>query len=174
MAIAVLIATLIGLIISLGFNALQYHWRQQDRQDRAVEKAEQRRREEAPPKFYALNGNPGPMRISGVQHSVQGPFMDVFGNVTVVNPTNTPMKISFLRLVLGGEECSISTFFFRFRSNSQTRFERISLKGNDKEDYEMHFMFPDSDYPMPPPRDGELWLSSDNRSEPFAIPVSCP
>jgi hypothetical protein len=175
-AIPMAVAVLIVAILSLLFNVIQYTWRQQDRQDRADEKAEhertekervaeQRRKEEAAPQFHNFGGDSGPIKITGMQHSVQGPFMDVWGIVTVVNPTNVPMKISLLRLVLGGEDSVIHSFFFRLKSNPRERFERISVRGNDKEDYEMHFMFPDNNYPTPPSRDGELWFSSDNRQE---------
>jgi len=109
-----------------------------------------------------------------VQHSVQGPFIDVWGNVTVVNPTSVPMKISVIKLVLGGEDCIIHSSFFRPKSDPRARFERITLRGNDKEDYEIHFFFPDNRYPTPPARLGELWLSSDNRREPFSIEIVCP
>lgn len=131
-------------------------------------------KEEAPPDFYSFDGNPGPISLSGITHSVQGPWMDLWGLVTVVNPTQRPMKIALRRLVLGGKECVVHSMFFRPKSNPLHRFERISLMGNTKEDYEVHVMFPDTDYPTPPARDGELWLSSDNRSGEFEVKVRCP
>ena len=185
MAIAVLIVTVIGLIISLWFNVLQSRGRKQDREDRARENAErdrkeaerlaeQRRKEEAPPDFCNFGGTPGPIRISGVQHSVQGPFMDLWGIVTIVNRTNVPTEISALRLILNGKECPIKRFFFRLKSNPTSMFENISLEGNHKEDYEIHFMLPDDNYPTPPSCEGELLLSSSNHPGEFSVKVLCP
>jgi hypothetical protein len=130
--------------------------------------------QQAPPDLYNFNGNPGPIPLSGMTHSVQGPWMDVRGLVTIVNPTQSPMKIALRRLVLGGKECAVHSMFFMPKSNPMQRFERISLMGNSKEDYEVHVMFPDTDYPTPPPRDGELWVSCDNRPEEFPVKVRCP
>jgi hypothetical protein len=84
------------------------------------------------------------------------------------------MKIYVSRLTLGGKECRIHRSFFRLISHPMERFEGITLVGNQKEDYELHFFFPDNDYPMPPSRDGELWVSSDNRREPACIKIRCP
>jgi len=72
-------------------------------------------------------------------------------------------------MVLDGEEWPVRNFFFRHKE-----FKRISLRGNDKENYELHVMFPDNKYPTPPTRDGEIWFSSDNRAEEFAVPIRCP
>ena len=130
--------------------------------------------QQAPPDLYNFNGNPGPIPLSGMTHSVQGPWMDVRGLVTIVNPTQSPMKIALRRLVLGGKECAVHSMFFMPKSNPMQRFERISLMGNSKEDYEVHVMFPDTDYPTPPPREGELWVSCDNRPEEFPVKVRCP
>lgn len=175
--VGLVIATL-AFIVSLGFNLLQLRWRKEDKAEQKRKEdereAEWRRRELAPPQFYNLGGNPPPILVNGIQHSAQGPFMDLWGLVTVVNPTGFPMKIQPLRLVLDGKECTVHHFFFRLKSNARERFDRISLRGNDKEDYELHFMFPDSNYPTPPSRDGELWLSSDNRAEEFSVKVRCP
>ncbi len=100
--------------------------------------------------------------------------MDLWGLVTVVNQTHLPIKITPLRLVLGGEEWAVHKFWFRLKSNPRDRFDRISLRGNDKEDYELHVAFPDDKYPTPPSRDGEIWFSSDNRAEEFSVSVRCP
>jgi pyrimidine deaminase RibD-like protein len=128
---------------------------------------------QTPPHFYNFNGNPGPISLSGVQHSVQGPWMDVWGLVTVVNPSQSHMKIGLHRLVLDGKECPVQRFFFRLKSDPREQFDRISLMGNTKEHYEVHVMFPETNYPTPHPRDGELWVSS-NGQEPFPIKVTCP
>jgi hypothetical protein len=185
MAAVGLVITILGLIVSVAFNLLQLKWRKKEREALAKEKAEQRRKEEegeaerrrkeqAPPQFYNFGGNLGPILINGIQHSAQGPFMDLWGLVTVVNPTQVPMKITPLRLVLGDEKWPVHSFSFRLQSNPRERFDRISLRGNDKEDYELHLMFPDNKYPTPPTRDGELWLSSDNRDEEFLVKIRCP
>jgi pyrimidine deaminase RibD-like protein len=131
-------------------------------------------KQEAPPDFYNFGGNPGPIKLSGIAHSVQGPWMDIWGLVTIVNPTQSPMKIALHRLILDGKEWGVQSFFFRPKSNPLHRFERISLMGNTKEDYELHVMFPDTDYPSPPSRDGELWVSSGNRPGEFPVKVRCP
>lgn len=143
-----------------------------DRESR--EKDQQNEGGQAPPHFYNFDGNPGPIALSGIQHSNQGPWMDVWGLVTIVNPALSHMKIGLDRLVLDGRECAVVGFFFRPKSNPSQRFQRISLMGNTKEDYEVHVMFPDTDYPTPPSRDGDLWVSSDNRQEPFPVKVRCP
>jgi len=131
-------------------------------------------REQAPPEFFNQNGSRGPILVNGIQHSTQGPFMDLWCVVTVVNPTQAPMKIVPRRLILAGEECPVQRCFFRVLSNPRAQFEQISLRGNDKEDYELHFFFPDDRYPEPPARDGEFWLWSSNRAEDFSIKVRCP
>jgi hypothetical protein len=99
--------------------------------------------------------------------------MDVWGLVTVVNPTPWHMKIGPHRLVLDGKECPVQGFFFRPKYDPEQQFERISLMGNTKEHYEVHVMFPESDYPTPPSRDGELWVS-DKSQQPFPVKVRCP
>jgi hypothetical protein len=183
MAFAALALTVIGLIVSVVFNFVQYKWRQQDRRDHAAEKAEQalqeqareaarRLKEEAPPQFYNLDGTPSPIKIVGMRHDQQGPFMDSWSYVTIVNPINSPMKISLLRLTLGVGDCRASNLFFRAKSDLNPRLEKISLRGNDKEDYELHFMFPDNNYPSKSPRTGQLWVSSDNRTEPFSVDIT--
>lgn len=141
--------------------------------DRESRENERNGEQKAPPEFYNFGGNPGPISLSGVQHSVQGPWMDVWGLVTVVNPTQSHMKIGLHRLVLDGKECLVQRFFFRLKSDPREQFERISLMGNTKEHYEVHVMFPETDYPTPPSRDGELWVSS-NGQQPFPVKVRCP
>jgi hypothetical protein len=173
-AIGLLIAGL-ALIVSVVFNVLQYRWREEDKaeQKRKEEEkeTERRRKEQAPPDFYNLGGNPGPILVSGKRTSTQGKFVDVWGLVTVVNRTQTPIKITPLRLVLAGEEWPYQNISFHVKSNTQLRSDRISLRGNDKEDYELHFMFPDNKCPT---HDAELWLESDNRAEQFPVPVRFP
>jgi hypothetical protein len=48
------------------------------------------------------------------------------------------------------------------------RSDRISLRGNDKEDYELHFRFSDDKCAT---GTGDLWFASDNRPEEFSVPV---
>jgi hypothetical protein len=125
------------------------------------------------PNFYNFDGNPGPIALSRMQHSGEGPWMDVWGEVTIVNPTQSHMKISLHRLVLGGKEWAVQGFFFRPMSNPSQKLQRISLMGNSKEHHEVHVMFPDNDYPTPPARDGELWVSTNDRDA-FPVEVRCP
>jgi pyrimidine deaminase RibD-like protein len=141
-----------------------------DRESRENERDGER---QSLPELYNFDGNSGPISLSGVQHSVQGPWMDVWGVVTVVNPTQSHMKISLHHLVLDGKEHLVQRLFFRLKSDPREQFERISLMGNTKEHYEVHVMFPETDYPTPPSRDGELWVSS-NGQEPFPVKVTCP
>ena len=102
--------------------------------------------------------------------------MDLWGLVTIVNPTPNHMKIYLQRLVLGGQDCARANFFFRPKSDRKQRYEGISLMGNEKEDYEVHVMFPDNDYPTPPSREGELWVSVNinGRDGVFSVKVTCP
>jgi pyrimidine deaminase RibD-like protein len=129
-----------------------------DRESRENDKSNAKT--EPRPEFHNYGGNPGPIKLGGRAHSVQGPWTDVYGVVTIVNPTQVPMKIGLSRLVLGGKECAVHSFFFRLKSHPMERFERISLMGNTKEDYQLHVMFPDAEYPVPPSGDGELWVSN--------------
>jgi len=48
------------------------------------------------------------------------------------------------------------------------RSDRISLRGNDKEDYELHFRFSDDKCAT---GTGDLWFARDNRPEEFSVPV---
>jgi hypothetical protein len=129
---------------------------------------EQRLKEQAAPQFSNCDGTPGPILVTGSQHSSQGPFMYLWGLVTVVNPTPVPMKISPLRLLMAGEEWPVQSISFHLKSNTQDRSDRISLRGNDKEDYELHFRFPDDKCAT---GSGELWFASDNRPGEFSVPI---
>jgi hypothetical protein len=105
-AVAGLVLTALALVVSLAFNYLQYKWRNEEREQLDREKtearAEQRRRERTAPEIYNASGSPNPVRITGSQHSVQGSFVDMWGAITVVNPTQAHMKITPLRLVING------------------------------------------------------------------------
>jgi hypothetical protein len=181
-AVAGLIVAVIALIVSLGFNYLQYTWRDEEREERergrteaqterAQQVAEQRRRERMPPEIYNAGGTSSPIRITGSQHSATGPFMDTWGSITVVNPTQAPMKITPLRLVVGGADWEIVRLAFHLKANDRERYQRLSMVGNDKQDYNLHFLFPENK--VPKGMAGDLWLSSSNREgEPFSIPIS--
>jgi hypothetical protein len=129
---------------------------------------EQRLKARDAPLFSNFDGTPGPILVTGSQHSSQGPFMYLWGLVTVVNPTPVPMKITPLRLLIAGEEWPVQSISFHLKSNTQDRSDRISLSGNDKEDYELHFRFPDDKCAT---GSGELWFASDNRPGEFSVPV---
>jgi len=172
-AIAGLVLTALALLVSLGFNYLQYTWRNEERaqheREKSEAKSEQLRKERMPPEFYNLGGAPNPIWITGSQHSVQG--VDVWGRITVVNPTQSPMKITPQRLSINGAEWPVTRFTFHLKANPRERYDRISLVGNDKQDYELHFLFPEGKSPNG--MSGELWMTSSNREdEPFCIPAS--
>jgi hypothetical protein len=165
----------LALLASLIFNFVQYNWRKTDKAEQerkdADGKAEERRKEQAPPDFYSFGGNPGPILVSGRQAFTQGKFVDVWGLVTVVNRTQVPMKITPLRLVVANREWPYQRIAFHVKSDTLQRSELISLMGNAKEHYELHFMFPEDKCPT---HDGKLWLASDNRAEEFSVPVRFP
>jgi len=127
---------------------------------------------QAPVRFFNFSGTPGPLIISGKQHWMKGPFFDLWGMATVVNYTPTPVKITPIRLVLEGKERADTQVFFRLKSDVRYRFERISLVGNHKDDYELHFIFKDDNCPQSV--SGELIIQTDEGDEPFAVSVKFP
>jgi hypothetical protein len=171
----------VALIASLAFNYLQYKWRKEDQgqqrtsradtqADRIRQETEQRRRERTAPEIYNVGGARNPVRITGSQHSVQGPSMDLWGAITVVNPTQAHMKIEPIRLVINGADWEITRVAFHLKSNDLERYDRISMMGGTKEDYNLHFLFPEKK--VPTGLTGDFWLTSSNRAdEPFSIPV---
>src|ERR1035437_1913424 len=180
-AIGLVIAGL-AFLVSILFNLLQLKWRNEERAARAQDKAEQKRKddereaeqrlkEQAAPLFFNFDGTPGPILVNGSQHSSQGPVMYLWGLVTVVNRTQVPMKITPLRLFMSGEEWPVQSISFHLKSNTKNRSDRISLRGSDKEDYELHFRFSDNKCPTAA---GALWLASDNRAEQFSVLVRFP
>jgi len=173
MAVIGLVIAGLAFLLSVIFNILQYGWRVEDKAEQKRKEnqsdAQQRKKEQAPPEFFNFGGASHPIRLTGSQHSVHGPFVDLWGLVTVVNPTQTPVKITPLRLVVAGNEWPVQKISFHVKSNTQNRSERISIRGNDKEDYELHFLFPENKCPT---HDGEIWFKSDNRPEEFSVPVS--
>jgi hypothetical protein len=179
MATIGLVITGLACLVSILFNLLQLKWRNEERAARAKDiveqkrkdderEAEQRLKEQAAPLFFNFDGTPGPILVTGSQHSSQGPFMYLWGLVTVVNRTQMPMKITPLRLLMAGEEWPVQSISFHPKSNTKDRSDRISLRGNDKEDYELHFRFSDDKCAT---GSGELWFASDNRPGEFSVPV---
>ena len=62
----------------------------------------------------------------------------------------------------------VQSITFHLKSNTTDRSDRISLRGNDKEDYELHFRFTDDKCAT---GSGEVWFASDNRPGEFSVPV---
>lgn len=187
-AIASFIVTFVALIVSIGFNVVQSKWRKEDREQyardrkeyareraevqaqRERQEAEQRHKDRMPPEFYNFDGTASPLRISGLQMFRNN--HDLWGTITVVNPTQGYMKVTPQRLVIEGVDCDV-TFEFRLKANDNERQSRISLVSDSKEHYNLHFLFPQNN----PPRGktGDLWLTSSNRGdEPFVISVTFP
>jgi hypothetical protein len=96
--------------------------------------------------------------------------MDLWCIVTIVNYTRTPLKISPLKLVVNGSDWPVEKVFFCLKSDTRDKFKRISLLGDAKEDYELHFIFPDNNCPLS--RSGELLVGIDNRDQPISISVT--
>jgi hypothetical protein len=69
--------------------------------------------------------------LAGSQHSVKGSFVDVWGAITVVNPTQFHMKITPIRLVIDDVEWKDTNLAFHLKANTRERYDRISLVGND-------------------------------------------
>jgi len=120
MATIGLVITGLAFLVSLLFNLLQLKWRKDEQAARADDKAEQKRKddereaeqrlkEQVAPLFFNFDGTPGSILVTGSQHSSQGPFMYVWGLVTVVNRTQLPMKITPLRLLMAGRTRTTSS-----------------------------------------------------------------
>jgi hypothetical protein len=100
-----------------------------------------------------------------------GSFVDVWVAITVVNPTQFHMKITPIRLVIDDVEWKDTNLAFHLKANTRERYDRISLVGNDKQDYDQDFLFPEDKCPKV--MSGDLWLTSSNREDqPFSTPVS--
>ena len=153
---------------------IQYKWKWQEHKEhereKAEAKAEQFRKERLPPLFLQ-DGSTNRIRITGSQHSVQGPFVDLWGTVTVLNPTQAHMTITPQRLVVDGADWTYTELRFHLKSKDRERCPMVVLVSNEKQDYNMHFFFPDDKYPKG--LSGDLWLTSSNREdEAFSIPIS--
>jgi pyrimidine deaminase RibD-like protein len=118
---------------------------------------------------YNFDGTDGPIQVRGRMHSVQGPKMDLNGLVTIVNPSQIPTKIRPVRLTVDGEDFAIDSFFFREKGKRE-RLHKISVLGNDKGHYELHFMFPDDKFSEM--KQGELLLAQDSSDEPIVVALS--
>jgi hypothetical protein len=130
---------------------------------------EQRQAERKPPEIYNAGGSPNPILISGF--SMQGANFDLSGTITVLNPTQKHVKIAPQRLAINGVDWRFISVAFHLRSNDYQRYDRISMLGNEKQDYNLHFIF--SPNTVPKGMTGELWLTSSNREdEPFSILVN--
>jgi len=173
--VALLIVATLALLTSLVFNILQYEWRRKERarheRERSEAKAEQRENLRLVPLFYNANGASSPIRITGSQHLMEGLSVDLWGGITVVNPTQSHMKITPTRLLVDDVDWEFQSVTFHSRGNARDRSERISLMGNGKQGYDLHFVFPKDKCPKG--LSGELCLTSSNREdEPFSIPIS--
>jgi pyrimidine deaminase RibD-like protein len=120
-------------------------------------------------KSSSFGGTPGPILVSGRQHSVQGPWIILSCKVTIVNCTLGQVEIAPMRLLVDAKEWSAHKIFFR-RAGKLNNFERVTLVGN-QEDLELHFMFPDDHYPES--LSGELLIHI-NENEPLSVPVMFP
>jgi hypothetical protein len=172
-AIVALVISAIGTIYAY----LQYKQNEKSRQEEKsqadrIQAEEQKiqveglREQRVLPEIYNMGGTPGPIRISGSQHSSSS--ADLWGLVTVVNPTQQHMKIASHHLVINGKEWEYEKVAFYVRQNLRNRSDRISMMGNHKEDYELHIFFSENHYPQSVT--GELWLTSSNRhDEPFSV-----
>jgi hypothetical protein len=124
-------------------------------------------------RFFNFDGSSGPLKVSGRQPSSLDPsLVDLYCWVTIVNYTLYPMKIAPRQLFLNGAEWSPKRIFFRLKSNPLAKYERISLVGNQKEDYELHFMFPASNCPTA--RSGHLLVETDSGHDLFQIELTFP
>jgi hypothetical protein len=128
-----------------------------------------------PVRFFNYDGNSGPLNVSGRQHSVQDPsLVDLWCLVTIVNCTLYPMKIAPSQLFLNGAEWLPERIFFRLKSDPLPKYERISLVGNHKEDYQLHFMFPVANCPKAISGYLLVEVETDSGNEPFQIDVKFP
>jgi hypothetical protein len=121
------------------------------------------------PRVYNFSGQLAPINVNGKSASIQG-RIDLSGLLIIANPTQQPMNVGFNRLVIDGKVRTPQNRFFRPKGHLE-RYDAINIMGNAKEDYEVHFLFPEADYPKS--SDGELWLSLDGE-ETFSVKVWFP
>lgn len=91
---------------------------------------------------------------------MQNPDKDMWGLVTVVNPTSYPVNIHPERLSFEDGDWTPSKMFFREHPDGRAQLESITLMGSVKEDYQFHFIFPETHFPPPTSRSGALRLST--------------
>jgi pyrimidine deaminase RibD-like protein len=126
----------------------------------------QKPKEPPHPSVYNFDGADEPIKVSGKIHSERGPMMDLYSIVTIVNSNLTPTKIRPVRLSVDGQDLLLDNFFFREKGKRE-QLKKLSVLGNDKAHYELHFMFPDDKYSEA--KEGELLLASDSNTEPFVV-----
>jgi hypothetical protein len=123
----------LGLIVAqfLAYRDLEAEraWKIKELETALETLSERRQKERMPPEVYNVGGSPNPIRITGSQHSVPGPFVDVWGGITVVNPTQAHMKIAPHRLVIDGAEWEVNRIAFHLKSNDRERYDQISQTG---------------------------------------------
>ena len=125
-----------------------------------------------PLRFFNFDGTSGPLNVSGKQHSVQDPsIVDLSCLVTIVNYTHYPRKIEPRQLFVNGAEWPFRKLLFSPRANPLDKFTRISIRGNDKEDYELHFMFSIAN--CPEASSGYVLMGTDT-GEAFEVEVRFP
>jgi hypothetical protein len=76
-----LVIAAVALLTSVIFNIIQYAWRRADKIEQKGKEEqrenEHRRKEQAPPDFYRVDGNSGPILVNGRRASTQGNFVDI-------------------------------------------------------------------------------------------------
>jgi pyrimidine deaminase RibD-like protein len=133
---------------------------------RHCEKQSAKPKEQPAPAVYNFDGSDSPIRVTGRIHSVHGPKTDLYSIVTIVNSSPQHTKIRPVRLTVDGREFSLETFFFQEKGKPE-KFKKVSIMGNEKAHYELHFLFPDDK--VSEAKEGELWLASDGNAEPFLV-----
>jgi hypothetical protein len=123
-------------------------------------------------RLFNFDGSEGPILVSGKQASAGAPETDLYCVATVVNYTQTPIKITSVRLRVDGADDPLIGFFFRLKSDPLSKFSRISVVGNHKEDYELHFIFSKDAYPVG--RSGQIILETDSQDGPIQVDVNFP
>jgi hypothetical protein len=152
---------------SLYFGYRQLGLRKADERRRKAEDHDRREQERASPVVCNLSGRAGPILIGGYDETPTA--SRYWGNVTIINPTNRPMRIGAIKLLLDGIEIDLTkdrAFEFCLLPNSY--YKGIAMRPGDKVDYQLVFRFPTNTKLC---GRGELWLESDNRLEGFAIPI---
>lgn len=146
-----LIITFVGVMAAVFFHRRHSKWRKEDKDG-------QLRKETAPPEFYNLNGDRPPITIEAY---IRGRDKDMWGFVTVVNPTSYLVKIHPRSLSFEDGDWPPHRMFFVKHPVGGEQLESITIMGNGKEDYQFHFIFPETHYPPDTIRPTKLRLSTD-------------